>query len=70
MKIDLNCDVGEGMHNEHLIMPFISSCNIACGGHFGDKDTIDETIELAVKNNVLMGAHPSFLDQKNFSRYF
>ena len=70
MKIDLNCDVGEGMHNEHLIMPFISSCNIACGGHFGDKDTIDETIELAIKNNVLMGAHPSFLDQKNFGRKF
>ena len=66
--IDINCDVGEGMNNEHLIMPFISSCNIACGGHFGNKKTIDETLKLAIQNNVLVGAHPSFPDQKNFGR--
>lgn len=66
--IDINCDVGEGMNNEHLIMPFISSCNIACGGHFGDKKTIDETLELAISNNVLVGAHPSFPDKENFGR--
>ena len=66
--IDINCDVGEGMNNEHLIMPFISSCNIACGGHFGNKKTIDETLKLAIQNNVLVGAHPSFPDQENFGR--
>ena len=66
MRIDINCDVGEGIQNEHLIMPLISSCSVACGGHFGNKETIDKTIELAIENNVLIGAHPSFLDQKNF----
>ncbi len=66
--IDINCDVGEGMNNEHLIMPFISSCNIACGGHFGNKKTIDETLKLAMQNNVLVGAHPSFPDKVNFGR--
>jgi UPF0271 protein len=66
--IDINCDVGEGLDNEHLIMPFISSCNIACGGHFGDKKTIDKTIEIAIKNKVLIGAHPSFPDKENFGR--
>jgi UPF0271 protein len=66
--IDINCDVGEGMNNEHLIMPFISSCNIACGGHFGNKKTIDETLKLAIANNVLVGAHPSFPDKENFGR--
>jgi UPF0271 protein len=70
MNIDINCDVGEGIQNEHLIMPFISSCNIACGGHFGDKNTIDKTIELAIENKVLIGAHPSFEDQKTFGRKF
>ena len=70
MKIDINCDVGEGMHNEHLIMPLVSSCSIACGGHFGNKETIDKTIELAIENKVLIGAHPSFLDKKNFGRKF
>jgi UPF0271 protein len=70
MTIDINCDVGEGIQNEHLIMPFISSCNIACGGHFGDKNTINKTIELAIKNEVLIGAHPSFSDKNNFGRKF
>ena len=68
MKIDINCDVGEGVENEHLLMPYISSCNIACGGHFGNKITIDKTIKLAIENNVLIGAHPSFPDTKNFGR--
>ena len=68
MTIDINCDVGEGVANEHLLMPYISSCNIACGGHFGDAVTIDKTIELAIKNDVLIGAHPSFPDIKNFGR--
>ena len=68
MRIDINCDVGEGLNNEHLLMPYITSCNIACGGHFGDKNTIDETIVLAIQNNVLIGAHPSFPDTENFGR--
>ena len=68
MRIDINCDVGEGLNNEHLLMPYITSCNIACGGHFGDKNTIDEIIELAIQNNVLIGAHPSFPDTENFGR--
>ncbi|QNM85584.1 5-oxoprolinase subunit PxpA [Polaribacter pectinis] len=68
MKIDINCDVGEGIENEHLLMPHISSCNIACGGHFGNAETIDKTIQLAIENKVLIGAHPSFPDTKNFGR--
>ncbi|MFK8059948.1 MAG: 5-oxoprolinase subunit PxpA [Polaribacter sp.] len=68
MKIDVNCDLGEGIVNEHLLIPFISSCNIACGGHFGDANSIDKTIELAIEKNVLIGAHPSFPDKKNFGR--
>lgn len=66
--VDFNCDVGEGIANEHLLMPHITSCNIACGGHFGDENSIDETIQCALKNNVLIGAHPSFSDKENFGR--
>ena len=66
--IAINCDVGEGVLNEHLLMPYISSCNIACGGHFGDAKTIDHTIAIALENEVLMGAHPSFPDKENFGR--
>jgi UPF0271 protein len=67
-SIDLNCDVGEGIENEHLLMPYISSCNIACGGHFGTLETIDKTIYLAKDHQLKIGAHPSFPDTKNFGR--
>ena len=68
MNIDINCDVGEGVINEHLIMPYISSCNIACGGHFGDVTSMDKTIALAIEHKVKIGAHPSFPDKVNFGR--
>ena len=66
--IDINCDTGEGIGNEKAIIPFISSANIACGYHAGDETTIWETAELCKKHNVAIGAHPSFLDRKNFGR--
>ena len=66
--IDINCDVGEGVANEHLLMQYISSCSIACGGHFGNEKTMDKTIRLALENRVKIGAHPSFPDTKNFGR--
>ncbi len=66
--IDINCDVGEGVENEHLLMPFLSSCNIACGGHFGDEQTIAASIQLAKQNQIKIGAHPSFPDKANFGR--
>jgi len=66
--VDLNCDIGEGIGNDEAIMPFISSANIACGYHAGDENTIWQTIELAKKYNVSIGAHPSFLDKENFGR--
>ena len=66
--IDINCDLGEGLHNEHIIMPLISSCNISCGAHAGSIEIIDKVIELAVKHKVKIGAHPSFPDRQNFGR--
>ena len=67
-QIDINADVGEGVGNEPLIMPYLSSCNIACGGHAGSDIIMKETIQLAKKYNVKVGAHPSFPDKENFGR--
>lgn len=72
-QIDLNCDLGEfyGMYDERRdarIMPYISSCNIACGFHSGDPATIAKTIKLALKNDVAIGAHPSYPDLQGFGR--
>lgn len=66
--IDLNCDVGEGVGNEASLFPYISSCNIACGGHAGDADTMRQTAGLARKHGVKVGAHPSYPDREHFGR--
>ena len=66
--LDINVDVGEGFNNESQIMPYIYSCNIACGGHTGDNDSMRAVVKLAKKHNVKIGAHPSFPDKVHFGR--
>src|SRR5690606_35254104 len=66
--IDFNCDLGEGFGNDAAIMPFISSCNIACGGHAGDLESMKKTLLLAKNHGVQVGAHPSYPDRENFGR--
>ena len=67
-SIDINADVGEGLNVENHLMPFISSCSIACGGHAGDLETMRNVVRLAKKHKVKIGAHPSFPDRENFGR--
>jgi UPF0271 protein len=68
LTIDLNCDMGEGMPYDADIMPYISSVNIACGYHAGDEEIMKKTVELALRYNVAIGAHPGFDDKENFGR--
>ena len=68
MKIDLNCDMGENIGNDEDIMPYITSANIACGFHAGGSQTMRETVRLAKKHGVHIGAHPSWLDVEGFGR--
>ena len=67
-SIDINCDVGEGIGNEAALMPLISSCNIACGGHAGSFETMTEVMRMAANLGVKVGAHPSYPDPENFGR--
>jgi UPF0271 protein len=68
LSIDLNCDMGEGMTTDEAIFPFISSANIACGGHAGDTDTMRRSIGLALQYGAAIGAHPSYPDRAGFGR--
>ena len=68
LNFNINADVGEGKGDDTGLMPLIHACNIACGGHAGNKTQILKTIELAEKYNVSVGAHPSYPDQENFGR--
>lgn len=68
ISIDINADIGEGVGNEADLMPLLSSCNVACGGHAGDFKTMRMCVELAKQYRVKIGAHPSFPDKENFGR--
>ena len=69
----LNCDLGEsfgawtmGLDNE--VMLHIDQANIACGFHAGDPLVMQQTLALAKKSNVSVGAHPSYPDLVGFGR--
>ncbi len=66
-RIDLNCDLGEG-YNDGPIFSYISSCHIACGGHYGSKKTMRQAITSALEHKVAIGAHPAYPDKENFGR--
>ncbi|MUP46944.1 5-oxoprolinase subunit PxpA [Gramella sp. BOM4] len=66
--IHINCDLGEGGKYDEQLMPLISSCNIACGGHAGNLESMHRTVRLAMEHDVEIGAHPSYPDRKNFGR--
>ncbi len=68
IMLDINCDLAEGMSDDELIMPYITSANIACGFHAGSSDMMKRTVDLCIKHKVKIGAHPSFLDRENFGR--
>jgi len=68
MKIDLNCDMGEGCGHDAELLDLVSSANIACGFHAGDDETMRRTAEMAIEKNVAIGAHPGYRDRVNFGR--
>jgi len=70
MIIDLNCDMGEldDAAHEAALMQYITSANIACGGHAGDEGTMERTTRLALERGVRIGAHPGYPDRENFGR--
>jgi len=66
--IDINCDMGEGVPDQEAMMPFLTSVNIACGGHAGDANTMRSTIQQALRWGLRAGAHPGYEDRENFGR--
>jgi len=72
-RVDLNCDIGESfgrytLANQEEILEHVTSANIACGFHAGDPSVMRETVKLAIKHNVKIGAHPGLPDLVGFGR--
>ncbi len=71
--IDLNSDLGESfgpwkMGDDAAMLSLVTSANIACGGHASDPDTMFETLTAARQRDVVVGAHPGYLDREGFGR--
>ncbi|CAM4478536.1 LamB/YcsF family protein [Paenibacillus typhae] len=72
-SVDLNCDMGESfgayrIGQDEDILPYITSANIACGFHAGDPGIMSRTVQLALKHDVAVGAHPGLQDLAGFGR--
>ncbi len=72
-SVDLNCDVGEStgqqiVGNDAVLIPLVSSANIACGAHAGDETHITNAVKIAIHHGVTIGAHPGYPDRENFGR--
>lgn len=66
--IDLNADLGEGDAYDDELLHIVTSCNVACGGHAGDQDSMAATVRAAMINGVNVGAHPGYPDRDGFGR--
>lgn len=72
-RIDLNADLGEGFGRWRIgqdpeLLTLVTSANIACGFHAGDPVVMRETVRLAARNGVAIGAHPGYPDLLGFGR--
>ena len=68
MRIDFNCDLGEGGPWDAELMPLITSANVACGFHAGSPALALAALRAAAANGVQAGAHPGFADREHFGR--
>ena len=72
-SVDLNCDLGElegdeGLALDALMIPMVSSVNVACGQHAGDERRMSEIARLCGIHSVAFGAHPGYADREHFGR--
>jgi UPF0271 protein len=70
---DINCDLGESFGNwrlgdDEVMMPLVTTVNVACGFHGGDPVVMARTAALAREHRVAIGSHPGYPDLLGFGR--
>lgn len=71
--IDLNSDLGENVPDRVVsddvsMLAIVTSANVACGFHAGSPEGIRATLDAAIANGVVIGAHPGYRDYEGFGR--
>ena len=69
----LNCDMGESygpykLGRDEEVMKHVHMANLACGAHGGDPMVMERTVAMAVRHQVMVGAHPGYPDLQGFGR--
>ncbi|MBE5852923.1 MAG: 5-oxoprolinase subunit PxpA, partial [Lachnospiraceae bacterium] len=72
-RVDLNSDLGESFGSykigaDDMIIPLITSANVACGYHAADPVVMNKTIKSAKEAGIAVGAHPGYPDLMGFGR--
>ena len=72
-RVDLNADLGESfgaytIGADGALLPLVTSANVACGFHAGDPLVMRDTVRLAKRFGVAVGAHPGLPDLQGFGR--
>ena len=54
--------------DDAALLDVVTSANVACGFHAGNRPTMNATAAAAAERGVALGAHPSYRDGANFGR--
>ncbi len=73
LHIDLNADVGEATTPleelvELALLELVSSVNVACGVHAGDRGAMRRLVAVAASHGLHIGAHPGYADPAHRGR--
>jgi UPF0271 protein len=67
-RMDLNADLGEGITDDVGLLAVVTSANVACGFHAGDREVMRAVCDVAAARGVVVGAQVSYLDRQGFGR--
>jgi len=68
MSVTLNIDLGELPDEPEELYRLCTVANVACGGHAGDRASMERAVAWAKASGAAVAAHPSYPDRPNFGR--
>ncbi len=67
-RVTLNIDLGEFPDEPEELFALATMVNIACGGHAGDRGSVEHAVDCALRRGASIAAHPSYPDREGFGR--
>lgn len=66
--VDLNADLGEEVTDDRALLGVVTSANVACGFHAGNRVVMRAVCAEAARLGVTIGAQVSYADREHFGR--